>query len=151
MFLFLQLIFGATMRHLGAGLAITTFPAAAANGSWLPATHNAYVDVNFTHTRIGALVVTLLVLVLAVRTLKLDASRLSRPALGLLALVAVQVTLGIYVIWTGRQPMLTTLHVVNGAALLATTVLLAVRLGRSSTASTANPLKTQPTLVKATA
>ena len=58
---------------------------------------------------------------------------------------------GQYVIWTGRQPMLTTLHVVNGAALLATTVLLAVRLGRSSTASTPNPLKTQPTLVEATA
>jgi heme a synthase len=150
-FLFVQLIFGATMRHLGAGLAITTFPAAAADGSWLPATHSAYVDVNFAHTRLGAVVVTLLIAALAARTLKLGVSRFSRPALGLLALVAVQFTLGLYVIWTGRQLMLTTLHVVNGAALLATTVLLAVRMGRSSTPSTLHPLKTQPTLVEATA
>jgi hypothetical protein len=38
--------------------------------------------------------------------------------------------------------------VVNGAALLATTVLLAVRLGRSSSASTPSHLKTQPNLVE---
>jgi cytochrome c oxidase assembly protein subunit 15 len=31
------------------------------------------------------------------------------------------------VIWNMRPPMLTTIHVVNGAAILATTVLLAVR------------------------
>ncbi len=149
--LFVQLIFGATMRHLGAGLAITTFPAASPDGAWLPAAHNAYVDVNFAHTRIGAVLVTLLIVIFAARLLRLGQVRFSRPALGLLALVAVQFTLGIYVIWTGRQPMLTTLHVVNGAALLATTVLLAVRLGRSSTASTPNLLKTQPNLAEAAA
>jgi hypothetical protein len=52
------------MRHLGAGLAITTFPVAAPNGSWLPAAHNHFTDINFTHTRIGALLVTVLIAIL---------------------------------------------------------------------------------------
>jgi hypothetical protein len=36
-----------------------------------------------------------------------------------------------FVVWQMRPPLLTTLHVVNGAALLATTVLLAMRAGRA--------------------
>ena len=52
---------------------------------------------------------------------------LIRPALLLLGLLAFQVVLGMFVIWNLRPPMLTTLHVVNGAAVLAATVLLAVR------------------------
>jgi hypothetical protein len=50
--------------------------------------------------------------------------------------VLVQFALGMFVIWSGRGAMLTTFHVVNGAAVLATAVLLAVRLGRGSAAST---------------
>jgi cytochrome c oxidase assembly protein subunit 15 len=149
---FLQLIAGASMRHLGAGLAIPTFPQAAPDGSWMPVVHNAYVDLNFTHTRLGAVVVTVLVLALSLRTL-LGSGRqplLARPALGLLGLVLVQVTLGLYVIWLGRPAMLTTLHVVNGAAVLGTTVLLAVRLGRASKAST-DLFQPHPHLLRATA
>jgi heme a synthase len=126
--IFLQLVAGASMRHLGAGLAIPTFPLTP-DGGVMPKMHNAYVDLNFTHTRFGALIVTACVVWLAVRALRLGAGevRLTRPAVLLLALVAVQVTLGAFVIWHIRPPMLTTLHVVNGAAVLATAVLLAVR------------------------
>jgi len=130
--IFLQLIIGATMRHLGAGLAIPTFPQASPTGSWMPAAHDIYTDLNFTHTRLGASVVSILILVLVMRSLRMESTVFSRPATFLLALVLVQIGLGVSVIWTTRQPIVTTLHVVNGAAVLATAVLLAVRLGRTS-------------------
>jgi cytochrome c oxidase assembly protein subunit 15 len=133
--IFLQLVLGATIRHLGAGLAITTFPQATAAGSWMPATHNMYVDLNFTHTRFGAVVVSILIVALAMRSLRMGSTAFSRPAACLLALVLVQIGLGASVIWTARQPIVTTLHVVNGAVILATAVLLAVRLGRTSQSS----------------
>jgi cytochrome c oxidase assembly protein subunit 15 len=78
-------------------------------------------------------IVTLLIVALALRTIGHFGAevRLIRPAALLIALVAVQFTLGLFVIWKLRPPLLTTLHVVNGAALFATTVLLAVRAGRT--------------------
>lgn len=131
--IFLQLIVGATMRHLGAGLAIPSFPLTA-EGGVMPKVHNVFVDLNFTHTRFGALVVTGMVVWLGARTFRLAAmeGRLTNPAFLLLSLVAAQVILGMLVIWHLRPPVLTTLHVVNGAAVLATTVLLAVRAGCGS-------------------
>jgi cytochrome c oxidase assembly protein subunit 15 len=149
----LQLLAGATMRHLGAGLAIPTFPAAQANGSWLPAVHNVYVDLNFAHTRVGAAVVTILAVALAVRLLMRYAGQplVVRPALGVLALVCVQFTLGVFVIWHGRPAMITTLHVVNGAALVAMTVLLAVRVRRCLPASNPRPRTLAPKLAEAAA
>lgn len=132
-FIFLQLIVGATIRHLGAGLAIASWPQAAPDGGWMPAVHNTFVDLNFTHTRVGAVLVTLLVVVLALRAIGHAGSevRLIRPAALLVALVLAQFMLGLLVIWKLRPPLLTTLHVVNGAALLAATVLLAVRASRA--------------------
>ena len=130
----LQLIIGATMRHLGAGLAIPTWPQATPDGGWLPVVHNAFVDLNFTHTRIGAIVVSGLIVAFAFRAIGLAGSeaKFVRPAVLLLALIAAQVALGLFVVWNGRPAMLTTLHVVNGAAVLATTLLLTLRAGRAS-------------------
>jgi cytochrome c oxidase assembly protein subunit 15 len=134
---FLQLLVGATMRHLGAGLAIPTFPRAMPDGGWMPKVHNAFIDLNFTHTRFGALAVTVLVLVFAVRVLcDADGDRLiAGPALLLFVLLAAQLTLGVFVIWQLRPAILTTLHVVNGAALLAATVLLNLRINYSAARS----------------
>jgi cytochrome c oxidase assembly protein subunit 15 len=133
-FVVLQLIVGATMRHLGAGLAIPTWPQANPDGRWLPAMHNAYVDLNFTHTRFGAIIVTVMIVALAVRAMRNAGGdlRIVRPAILLLGLVSAQFTLGLFVIWHGRPAIITTLHVVNGAALLATTLLLTLRAGRAS-------------------
>ena len=127
-----QLIVGAAMRHTGAGLAISTFPEANADGGFMPAVHNKFVDINFTHTRFGAAFVTLTVLALAVLVLRRARGevRLTSPALGLLGLVLVQVSLGVYVIWHVKPITLTTIHVVNGAAVLALSLLLALRAGR---------------------
>ena len=127
-----QLIVGAAMRHIGAGLAISTFPEANAEGGFMPAVHNKFVDLNFTHTRFGAGFITLLILTLALLVLRRARGevRLTSPAIGLLGLVLVQVSLGVYVIWYVKPITLTTIHVVNGAAVLALSLLLALRAGR---------------------
>jgi cytochrome c oxidase assembly protein subunit 15 len=136
-FIFLQLIVGATMRHLGAGLAIPTFPLAP-QGGIMPKVHNAFVDLNFTHTRFLALLVTIHVLLLARRALISGEARLARPAILLVGLLIAQVVMGMCVIWYLRPPVLTTLHVVNGAALFATTVFIAVRASRNPAAGNAD-------------
>jgi cytochrome c oxidase assembly protein subunit 15 len=133
---FVQLIVGATMRHLGAGLAIPTFPLTP-EGGLMPAVHNTFVGLNFTHTRLGALFVAIFVVWLTTRIRREAKSEplLLHPARLLDGLLVAQITLGMFVIWNLRPPMLTTLHVVNGAALLATTVLIAVRASRAPTAT----------------
>ena len=143
-FVFLQLIAGATMRHLGAGLAIPTFPQMP-DGGWMHRVHDTFTDLNFTHTRLGAVLVTLLIVALALRAIGSGDPRIVRPAALLLGLIGAQFTLGMFVIWNVRPPILTTLHVVNGAAVLATTVLLAVRAGRG----TALPSSPKAKLVEA--
>jgi heme A synthase len=54
-----------------------------------------------------------------------------RAAVGGLFLLLVQVVLGVSVIWYARPMIPTTLHVLNGAALMAVIVLLTVRVSRS--------------------
>jgi cytochrome c oxidase assembly protein subunit 15 len=130
---FLQLIVGATMRHMGAGLAIPTFPAASPEGALLPILHVPTVEINFTHTRVGALFVTVLIIALALSTFRTARGdrRLVLPACTLLALVALQLTLGVLVVFHSKPPTLTTFHVLNGALMLATTLLLALRIHSS--------------------
>jgi cytochrome c oxidase assembly protein subunit 15 len=147
-FIFLQLAVGATMRHLGAGLAIPTFPRMP-DGGWLPAVQSGLVHLHFTHTRLGAVVVTVLVIALGARALRCAEKNMVRPAVLLLALVAAQLILGVLVIWNTRPPILTTLHVVNGAALLATVVLLAVRAGKRADPAGAGRTTPTPPLVEA--
>lgn len=124
-----QLIVGATLRHLGAGLAIPTFPEANPDGGLLPKVHNMMIDLHFTHSRVGALVITLLVLTLVLLVFRRARGevRLTNPAIGLLGLVCLQVSLGMAVILNLKPITLTTLHVVNGAAVLALSLLLALR------------------------
>ena len=140
--IYVQLIFGAAMRHVGAGLAIATFPAANPDGSFMPKVHNLPTDLNFTHTRFGAITVTFFVLLFAISTLRSARgnSRLLRPASALLALLLVQLTLGVLVVLHTKPPTLTTFHVLNGAALLATALLLTLRLGRFSSETEPLPL-----------
>jgi cytochrome c oxidase assembly protein subunit 15 len=120
-----QIVAGATMRHLNAGLAIPDFPLVF--GGLLPPAWSAAVTVHYLH-RIGAMVVTLLVLATAWHVWNAHGGAwLRRPALLLLFLVGVQVTLGAFVILTGLQPVVNTAHVVNGALVLATSLVLTLR------------------------
>jgi heme a synthase len=94
--------------------------------------HNFFVDFNFTHTRFGAGLVSILVVWLAFRTLRNSGGerRVSLLAGLMVVLLGLQVYLGMRVIWEFRQPIATTLHVLNGAALFASCVLLAIRTSR---------------------
>ena len=125
-----QLVIGATVRHLGAGLAIPTFPLANSEGGFLPVFHGLHVNLNFSHTRIGAILVSISVLA---NVFWIARSFSSVPALrwsGLrsLMLLLSQVTLGILVIWHLKPPLIASLHVVVGAALLANLASCFVRL-----------------------
>src|SRR5881296_3279954 len=133
---FVQLVLGALMRHMGAGLAIPDFPLAF--GRLVPPLTTPYITVHFAH-RVGALAVAAAVAVTVGAVLR-DATAglwLRRPALLAAGLVLVQLTLGALVIWSGRAVLPTTTHLVVGAALLATCLVLALRAGRVAAPRTA--------------
>ncbi|HJT18738.1 MAG TPA: heme o synthase [Thermoanaerobaculia bacterium] len=116
-----QILIGALMRHLGAGLAIPTFPF-----PLLPPSTSLPVIVNYAH-RIGALVVALTIVALFIRMLRFEVRHpLRQIATLLLGVVAVQIALGAYTIWSAKQPVITSLHVVTGALTLALSLLLAL-------------------------
>jgi cytochrome c oxidase assembly protein subunit 15 len=146
---FAQLMLGATMRHYRAGLAIPDLPLA--YGHILPPTNNVDLEAAqlrtyspdwFYHNdafsltqvwlafghRIGALVVSIATITLAVFTLrKHRRSGLARPAIVLLALLATQVTLGVLTVLLKKPADIASAHVAVGALVLVTTFVLAVR------------------------
>ena len=124
-----QILLGALVRHTGSGLIIPTFPLA--NGRLWPAMDSPFVAYQMAH-RAGALVVAVIAVWTVVRLLRRHGavSRLRRPTLALLAVLAWQVFLGALTIWTQRAVIPTTLHVVSGALLLVTSFVLAVRAHR---------------------
>jgi cytochrome c oxidase assembly protein subunit 15 len=128
--IYAQIILGATMRHIEAGMAIPDFPLAF--GHLVPPVWNAGVAVHFAH-RVGAGVATLAILATAGHIWYHHRSRpeLVRPATVLILLVLVQVTLGAFVVWSGLQPIINTAHVVNGALVLATSLVLTLRSYRA--------------------
>jgi len=123
--IYAQILLGATMRHREAGLAIPDFPLAF--GRALPPFWSIDIAIHFAH-RVGAIVVTAAIVATVLHVWRhARYPRLRRPAALMLGLVAVQVTLGAFVVLTGLQPIVNTAHVVNGALLLATSVVLALR------------------------
>jgi cytochrome c oxidase assembly protein subunit 15 len=122
------------MRHLHAGLAIPTFPLTP-EGTLMPKTHHLFVDLAFTH-RFWAVVVAALMIFVVARVVAFarraggDPGCLVLPSLVLAGLVSIQIFLGAEVIWLARAPIPTTLHVTNGAAILAASFILAVRGSR---------------------
>jgi len=56
---------------------------------------------------------------------------LRRPSVLLLCLVTMQVTLGALTVLSGRQPIINSLHVVTGASVLVTTLVLTLRAHRA--------------------
>jgi cytochrome c oxidase assembly protein subunit 15 len=125
--IYLQILIGAVMRHLGAGLAIPDFPLS--YGRLIPPLDSGFVIINFAH-RCGAVAVTVIVLwtvANATRFYRDDEWR-RRPALALLTLLIAQILLGAFTVWSGRAVIPTTAHVAVGAAVLATSLLLALRV-----------------------
>lgn len=127
---FAQIAVGAVMRHSYAGLAIPTFPRA--YGEWLPPFWNFQIAVHFLHSRVGASLLTLLgaSLIAAVLASR-QAPRLARRLAALLGFaLALQITLGIFTIWSAKAPVPTTFHLSGGALVFATGWLLFLSLSR---------------------
>jgi cytochrome c oxidase assembly protein subunit 15 len=168
-----QLIVGATMRHYQAGLAIPDVPLA--YGKVLPPTNQAALDainwqrvrmepslpavsleqvwLHFGH-RLGAVLVSILILALAgmvVRRYRMH-PRLVRPALLLVLLLAVQLTLGILTVLLRKPADVASSHVAVGALVLVTAFVLTARATRlfgfaarhAPVARVCNPCEPQP-------
>ena len=127
--IYLQILIGAVMRHMGAGLAIPDFPLAF--GKVLPPLESLPEQVNFAH-RVGAIVVSVCVCWTSIQVLRCyrQDSSLRRPAVAMLVLLALQITLGAMTILSGRAVIPTTSHVAVGAAILATSLALTLRAYR---------------------
>jgi cytochrome c oxidase assembly protein subunit 15 len=128
--IYTQIVIGATMRHTDAGLAIPDFPWMF--GHVIPDHWDPKITVHFAH-RVGALAVSIMVLATTGHVLAHHRRRaeLLRPAIVLLALVSVQVTLGALTVLSGKQYIINSLHVVTGACVLVTTLVLTLRAHRA--------------------
>lgn len=129
---YLQILIGATMRHIGAGMAIPDFPLAF--GRIIPPAHllmSPTVGVHFAH-RVVALVAACLIFATAWRawTSHRSSPQLVRPAVLVSLLVLVQITLGGLTVLSGRNIVINTAHLATGALVLATMVVLTLRACR---------------------
>jgi cytochrome c oxidase assembly protein subunit 15 len=124
-----QVLLGALTRHMKAGLAIPDFPLAF--GLLVPPLVTPHITVHFAH-RVGALVVAAAVATLLVRVERQhgDVPALRRPIRLAAALVVAQILLGGLTIWTARAVVPTTTHLVVGAAILGSCLVLALRAHR---------------------
>jgi cytochrome c oxidase assembly protein subunit 15 len=128
--IYAQVVIGATMRHTDAGLAIPDFPWAF--GHLIPPHWDPKIAIHFAH-RVGALVVTTMVLATTGHVFAHHRRRLEllRPSLVLLGLVSVQVTLGALTVLSRKQHIINSFHVVTGALVLITTLVLTLRAHRA--------------------
>ena len=126
---YLQILAGALVRHTGAGLAVPDFPLAFGR-LWPPAA-SGLVAYQMVH-RVGAVIVAAFVIWTVAATLHRHGGvrALRRPALALALLLAWQIYLGAAIIWTRRAVVPTTTHVLSGALVLATSLVLALRAAR---------------------
>jgi cytochrome c oxidase assembly protein subunit 15 len=129
--IYTQILIGATMRHTGAGLAIPDFPLMF--GHLVPTHWDPKIAIHFAH-RVGALVVTMAVIAVSAHVFYHHRGRreLTRPAALILALVAVQVTLGALTVLSRRDVSINSAHVVVGALVLATSLVITLRSWRTA-------------------
>ncbi len=150
--IFLQLIFGALMRHTHSGLAVPDFPLA--YGQLFPslseeslAKYNLHliaervrevgdghitpsqIVIHMLH-RIWGFVVTIMIITTSIVLLKHSAlsSRIKILAEILLGLIIIQFTLGALTVLTEKSVIITTAHVAIGAVTLATSLLTVLHL-----------------------
>jgi heme a synthase len=128
--LLVQLAIASVMRHSFAGLAIPTFPLSP-NGGLVPSHWDFGIAINFAHRAMAAVLAVILVwFAVAVWRDRAAGAGLKRLAAAMVALLCVQIGLGASIIWTARNPYVTTAHVLVGALTLAATFLLAWALHR---------------------
>jgi heme a synthase len=124
--IYTQIIVGAVMRHSDAGLAIPDFPWMF--GHVIPDHWDPKIAVHFAH-RVGALLVTLSVLATTghIWYHHRDRREFTRPAMLIVLLVAVQVTLGALTVLSQRDIWINSVHLGCGALVLATSIVITLR------------------------
>ncbi len=127
--IYVQILAGATMRHNDAGLAIPDFPWAF--GQLVPPHWDVKIALHFAH-RVGALLATVLVLAATAHVFYRHPRRpeLVRPSGLLLGLLTLQIALGALTVLSGRDHIINSLHVVTGALVLVTSLVLTLRVCR---------------------
>jgi heme a synthase len=132
--IYTQILIGAVMRHTGAGLAIPDFPLMF--GHLVPPFWDAKIAIHFAH-RVGALIVSLAIAATAGHIWYHHRTRaeLTRPAALIVGLVLVQVTLGALTVLTRRDMWINSFHVVCGALVLTTSLVITLRSWRARFAS----------------
>jgi cytochrome c oxidase assembly protein subunit 15 len=128
--IYLQIVVGATMRHTGAGLAIPDFPLMF--GQLIPPHWDAKIAIHFAH-RVGALIVSLAILATTGHVFyhRWTRKELLRPSILLLVLLATQITLGAMTVLSRKEFIINSLHVVTGASVLVTSLVLTLRAHRA--------------------
>jgi len=146
-FIFVQLVLGAFMRHTQSGLAIPDFPTM--GGQWIPrfdeqmyftindarfemnlnAITMGQVAIHFCH-RLQALIILITSIILCIYSQKFLKSykKIQNAVAVLFAIIIGQVLLGIMTVLTAKAPVLTSIHVAVGAAALGTVTLLMLRI-----------------------
>jgi cytochrome c oxidase assembly protein subunit 15 len=127
--IYLQILVGAAMRHTGAGLAIPDFPLMF--GGLVPDHWSPRIAVHFAH-RLGALLVLLGIVATAAHIWHHHRRQraLVRPAILILGLVALQITLGGLTVLSQRNVWINSAHVVCGALVLTTSLVISLRSWR---------------------
>jgi heme a synthase len=127
--IYTQILIGATMRHTGAGLAIPDFPWMF--GRVIPDHWSGKIAIHFAH-RLGALVVSLAILSTSIYIWRHHSDRpeLARPATLILFLVGAQLMLGAFTVLSKRDVWINSLHVVCGALVLTTSLVITLRSWR---------------------
>jgi cytochrome c oxidase assembly protein subunit 15 len=127
--IFIQILVGALMRHTAAGLAIPDFPWMF--GGVVPDHWSQAIAVHFAH-RVGAVFVAFAVVATSAHIWYHHRGRpwLTRPATLIVLLVAVQITLGAATVLTKRNVWINSFHVVCGAMVLATSIVITLRSWR---------------------
>ncbi|WP_309384338.1 COX15/CtaA family protein [Cerasicoccus frondis] len=114
-----QILLGALMRHAGAGLAIPTFPLTP-DGGLLPAIWTTPITLHWLH-RLGAVVASIALLgFLGMLWGSANTRKALMPWILLITgLLAIQVFLGAATVWTHKNPVMASSHMLVGALLLA--------------------------------
>ena len=120
---YLQLLIGAVMRHLKAGLVIPDFPLAL--GRIVPPLSSFPVAIHFVH-RLNALAIAVAVGVLVVKARRSRRTGLEKGAFALAGLVALQIGLGAATVLSGKDVLVTTAHVATGALILGSTLVFGI-------------------------
>ncbi len=158
--IYLQLIFGAVMRHSGSGLSVLDFPTtggqlvprfdvemmttinAGRAGFDLAAVSFGQVAIHLIH-RFWAVVVMIAVggLFAVVSKRAAEASPLRVLSKVILGITLAQITLGIWTVLGMRPPWITSVHVVTGALLMGTTFVVVLYSRAAKCSRTSSPCR----------